>query len=113
MNLAAKILGILLLFTGVIIIIGTLYFSYNIFTAKSSIPEILKIEIPQTSLHTETAESSDIQTKIENIAAEQIKGLFPAEALTKMINLIALSVLAGIFIFGGTQISSIGIKLIK
>ena len=113
MNLAAKILGVLFLFTGVIIIIGTLYFSYNIFTAKSSIPEILKMEIPHTSSGAETADSLDLQTKIENIAAEQIKGLFPAEALTKMINLIALSVLSGIFIFGGTQISSIGIKLIK
>jgi hypothetical protein len=42
-----------------------------------------------------------------------LKEILPAEAITKMLNLIVWSILAGIFIFGGSQISSLGIKLLK
>jgi hypothetical protein len=47
------------------------------------------------------------------ILAEQLKEIFPKESLTKISNLIVWSILAWILIFGGSQISSLGIKLLK
>jgi hypothetical protein len=45
--------------------------------------------------------------------SEQLKGMLPINMVPKILNLFIWSMLAGIFIFGGTQVSSLGIKLIK
>ena len=50
-----------------------------------------------------------IQEQIE----KQLEKLLPKDTLPKLLNLVAWSILAGILIFGGSQISNIGIKLIK
>jgi len=44
---------------------------------------------------------------------EQLKGLLPTDMLPKISNLAIWSILAWILIFGGGQISSLGIKLLK
>jgi len=44
---------------------------------------------------------------------EQLKGMLPVDTLPKILNLAVWSTLAWILIFGGAQISSLGIKLLK
>jgi len=44
---------------------------------------------------------------------EQLQGLLPANSINQFFNLIVWSMLAFILIFGGSQISGLGIKLIK
>jgi hypothetical protein len=44
---------------------------------------------------------------------EQLKGMVPLDSLPKLLNLAVWSMLAFILIFGGAQIASLGIKLIK
>jgi len=116
MNYATKIFGWVLLMAGIILIVWTLYSSYNIFTGKTEIPGIFKIEAKETpapmtgKIPTTQAE---LQKEMEKMIGEQLKGILPVDTLPRLLNLIVWSMLAGLLIFGGSQISSLGIKLIK
>ena len=115
--------GWILLFAGVAIISSILYFSYNIFTAKADMPEIFNLAeieeqgnlpvMPDLSKGTEEM-SPEIQREIMNrMVSEQIKAIFPTAFLATLFNLISWSIFAGIAIFGGAQLSGLGIRLIK
>lgn len=107
MGLIKKFLGLILLFLGLIIIFYTIYSSYNIFTAKNSPPEIFKAEKQILS------QENGTQAQLKEAITEQIKGMLPADSFPKLLNLISWSIFAGILIVGGSQISTLGIKLIK
>lgn len=107
-----KIFGWFLLLAGVIIIFWSLYSSYNIFTAKAAAPEIFKVAEKEAALP-QQGRVQDLQAQIEKMIGEQLKGMLPADLLPKLFNLIAWSIFAGILIFAGAQIASLGIKLIK
>jgi hypothetical protein len=118
MNLASKIFGWVLLLGGVLIISWTLYSSYNIFTAKDEAPEVFKVEkeitrTPVTTQGKHPATPAELQKEMERMVGEQLKSILPPDTLPKFLNLVVWSMLAFILIFGGTQISSLGIKLIK
>ena len=116
MNLATKIFGWVLLLSGLAIIGWTLMSSYNIFTGKAAVPEIFGI--PKEEAKTPTAKGQitgieDIQAQMEKMLSEQLKGVIPVDTMPKMLNLGVWAMLAGLLIFGGSQISGLGIKLIK
>jgi len=106
-----KILGWVLLLAGVLVIVWTLYSSYNIFTAKAAIPEIF--EMGKEEALPKKGGTQDLQAQMEEMIGEQLKGLLPTDTIPKMLNLAIWAMLAGILIFGGAQISNLGIKLIK
>ena len=105
-----KIFGWSLLIFGVLIIVFSLFSSWNIFNGKSQPPQIF--ERGKTSLV-----SPAIQTEAEKIVQEQLQRQFqemiPADSIPQLLNLLSWSILAGIFIFGGAQISGLGIRLLK
>lgn len=105
-----RIVGWGLLVAGIVLICWTLYSSYNIFTGKTLAPEVF--ETPSESALTQ-AGGGDIQAQIEKMIGEQLKGMLPADTLVTFLNLGVWSMLAFILIFGGTQISSLGIKLLR
>ncbi|MBA7611945.1 hypothetical protein ES703_19177 [subsurface metagenome] len=100
-----------MLFAGLILIAYTVYSSFNIFIAKAAPPELFKTEeqAPSRSL----IEGQGIEGQIQEMIGEQLKDILPVDSLPILLNLIAWSVFAGILIFAGAQISSLGIKLIK
>jgi hypothetical protein len=112
-----KIIGWALLIAGLLLIFWTLYSTYSIFTAKKEAPEVFKIEKEeQTTLpekKKETASEEEIRGEMKEMIEEQIKEIVPSEILSKLLNLMSWSILAGILIFGGSRISGIGIRLIK
>lgn len=112
-----KIFGWVLLILGLIVIFYSLFNSYNIFIAKSQPPTVFKIgEREKTTLsQKEIAQGpKEAAEKIaEEKVQEQLATMMPVDSLPKLLNLISWSILAGILIFGGAQISSLGIKLIK
>ena len=111
-----KIAGWALLAAGLILIFWSVLSSYNIFTAKTSVPEIFKIEeqkITTDSQGQPDALQEQMQKIVNQAIAEQIKGFIPANTLPELLNLIAWSIFSGIFIFAGSGISNLGIKLIK
>jgi len=106
----SKIIGWSLIFLGVLIILWTVFTSYRIFALKSELPKFFvekQEEVSQPGLFL------DIQEEINRIVGDQIKDMLPDNSFSRIFNLIVWSVLAGIFIFAGGQISNIGIKLIK
>lgn len=117
MEIAAKICGWGLLIAGVIIIGWTLYSSYNIFMGRADVPEIFEIEEEATGTTTQAgktpASPTEVQQEMEKMIGEQLKGILPTDVLPKILDLAVWSMLAFILIFGGSQISNLGIKLIK
>lgn len=101
-----------MLISGIALIAWTLLFSYNVFTAKTQVPEMFKIAAEKASSQKEGV-TQDIQAQLETMMEEQLKGILPADSIPKLLNLIAWSIGAFILIFGGTQVAGLGIKLIK
>lgn len=116
MNYLIKILGVILILVGVAVIIYGLYSSYNIFTAKSEVPEIFKVPEKAISSPKKTP-TEGIEAQLEKMVGEQLKTIiptiFPIEFLVQLLNLTSWSIFAGLLIFGGAQISNLGIKLLK
>lgn len=109
----SKVAGWAVFVLGLLVICWTLLMSYNIFTAKAPLPEFF--EVPKEEAITEGGKTNpqDIQAQLENMIGEQIKGLIPSDTLPDLLNLAVWSMLAFILIFGGAQISGLGVKLIK
>ena len=105
-----KIIGWVTFLAGVSIILSTLYSSYNIFTGKMDVPQIFEMEEEKIQSEPKTPIS---QEEIPEAVMEKLKAIFPSDAIPKFLNLSIWMMLAGILIFGGTQIASLGIKLIK
>lgn len=106
-----KAMGWLLLFLGMVIIFGTLYASSNIFTGKGQAPEIFEIQKEQAKLPQKI--SQEISESINEMIQEQLGQIIPAGLVARFLNLISWSIFAGIMLFGGSQISTLGIKLLK
>ena len=106
-----KIIGWLLLFLGVAIIFYSLYSSFNIFTAKTAVPEFFSLPLSQ-EIEREI-KSGDLQAQAEEMIRGQLKEMIPVDFLPRLFNLISWSLLAGILIFGGSQIANLGVKLVK
>lgn len=109
---APRIIGFALLAAGVGIIFFSLASSYLIFTGENQAPEIFLA--PQTSRAEDLSFGSlqDVQEQLPQLLSEQVQGLLPQDAVPKMLNLAAWSILAGILIFGGAQLAGVGVKLI-
>jgi len=113
---AAKICGWALLIAGLAIIVWALYSSYNIFTAQASAPEVFKATEKQVQLSTGGGTQdlqAQMEAKMKEAISEQLASMLPANFLINILNLVAWSIFMGILIFGGGQISGLGIKLIK
>ncbi|MFH1575903.1 MAG: hypothetical protein ABIB55_03105 [Candidatus Nealsonbacteria bacterium] len=103
-----KTLGLLFIIIGLAVISYSLYTSFNIFSGKIASPEIFKA--PSA---TQNVSSQDMQSQVQNMIGEQLKGMLPVDSITTLFNLISWSVFAGILIFGGAQIAGLGIKLLN
>ena len=116
-----NIVGWVTFLAGILIISFALYSSYNIFTGKSSVLEFFKIEEKVTQAPAPSSGGGGklptspeaLQQEIGKMIGEQLKGILPVDTLPKILNLFVWSTLAWILIFGGAQISSLGIKLLK
>jgi len=110
-----KILGLIILILGLALIFYAIFSSYNIFTGKSQPPEIFKTTGSKTAASPSKAASPQEQAQklIEEGLQQQLQTMLPADSLPKILNLISWSILAWILIFGGVQISGLGINLLK
>jgi len=113
-----KIVGWVTFLAGILIISFALYSSYNIFTGKSSVFELFKIEekvtqAPPSQKGKLPTSPEALQQEIGKMIGEQLKGILPVDTLPKILNLFVWSTLAWILIFGGGQIAGLGIKLLK
>ena len=114
LKILQKIFGWVLLFTGLAIISWTLYSSYNIFYKNQPLPCLFKAqeEKAPTVDSQRLGLEAQLEEKMKEVVAEQIKEIIPPGTLERLLNIIAWSAFAGILIFGAGQISSLGIKMI-
>jgi len=110
-----KVVGWILLGAGIVLIVWVLFASYMVFSGQSTPPGLFRLEerapLPERVGFPLTQE--ELKKEMERMVAEQILAMFPEGALTKVFNLTAWSIMAGIMIFGGAKISEIGVRLIK
>jgi len=112
---ALKIAGWTVLVIGLAAILYGLYASFNIFTGKSSAPVIFEVQ-PKHPLATEEKmpeTSLSPSQLVEDKLQEAIRAMIPLDFISKALNLISWSVFALILIFGGAQVSNLGIKMIR
>ncbi|MBZ9578592.1 hypothetical protein KJA14_01950 [Patescibacteria group bacterium] len=108
-----KNIGWGLLVLGIFLIVWPLFTSYNIFTGKTQVPVIFQMEEKNKTSLPEEKKSDLTPEEMEKIVEEKLGEIFPVEFLVKLSNLTSWSVFVGILIFAGSQISGLGIKLIK
>jgi hypothetical protein len=112
----AKIFGWIVLIAGLLIIGWTLMYSYSIFTGEIEVPQVFKAPGQETVGQKEGGAMTleeQLQQQMQMAIGEQLQGMLPADSIVTLLNLVAWSILAFILIFGGGQISGLGIKLIK
>ncbi len=112
-----KIIGWVFVSLGIVIILWTLNSSYAVFTGKSNPPEIFKMQEKQITALPDISDTllieQQMQEEMGRIIQEQLMEVIPSDVLSITLNLMAWSILAGIFIFGGSKIAGIGISLLK
>ncbi len=117
MNNINKIAGIVLLSVGLALILGSVFYSFQVFTGKVQAPEALKVE-QKVSVQFQpggsgSGDDADIRRALQEIVDQNIKGMIPAELVLNSFNLIAFSVFVTILIFAGTQIAGLGARLMR
>jgi len=106
-NKTNKIIGYLLLFLGLLIIILSLYQTYNVILGKYKIPQIFhNINFVQPN---KNIVQDDFQKQVENALIKVV----PLEMISDFINLFAWVLLISVIMFGGKHLAYIGIKMIK
>jgi hypothetical protein len=107
-----KFIGWLILILGIFMIVYPLFLSYNIFIGKNQ-PPILFNNSPRNESNTGNQIPSETQKEVENMIKERLADIFSVDFFPRILNLISWSVFVGILIFAGSQISNLGINLIK
>jgi len=107
-----KIIGWLVFLFGISIMVFTIYNTYNIFTGESPAPQIIAFNIENSKTPTEGGVLTG-QDQITQMISQQLGNLLPLDSLPLILNLIVWTIGAGVLIFGGAQISGLGIKLMK
>ncbi|TFG35148.1 MAG: hypothetical protein E4H47_02130 [Parcubacteria group bacterium] len=112
MNSFTKISGWLLLFSGLLIIVLTIWYSYSIFYSKVAIPDFF--QNPEVVKNASSpAENQEMQVLLQKAIQDYLKEVLPLDLITKPLNFVVWLILALILMSGGSRISDLGIKLIK
>lgn len=107
-----NIFGWLLLVIGLAIILYSLYFANLVFTGKAQAPKFFEMD-EEVMIDKIPSSNVDLDKKMEELIASQIQEMIPPKFINQLFNLISLSILITLLIFGGSKISLIGIKLLQ
>jgi hypothetical protein len=118
---ASKVFGWFLLLFGLAMMGWAVYSSYQVFTGQILPPQIFVPTNQSVNTNQQTDQGfglfGDLQKQISDLIGLQlnkrIQGLMPIDAIFQTFNLVSWSVFLGIVIFAGSQVASLGIKLIK
>ena len=105
-----SIIAWVLIILGLAIITWSIFSSYEIFTAKTKVPQVFQ---PTGKNEVLPEEFLTPEEQMENMIGERLEAMLPADFSLRLFNLIAWSVFAMILFFGVGKISEIGIKLLK
>lgn len=103
-----KIIGYILLLGGLVLIMWTLFQSYNIFWGKQTPPLVFT-----TKTTTQGGAGSTVSQQINQAVQEQFNQMISPDTITKILNLAVWFMAASVFILTGSTLCSLGIKLVK
>ena len=107
-----KIFGILLVIAGLAILGFSLFQSFQIFTGEAIAPALFSGN--ETTIEDVIEKEADpLQQQLDSLLDEQLGKLLPTDSIPQMLDLVAWSVFASLLFFGGAQVSSIGVKLLR
>lgn len=106
---AERILGFVLIAAGLVLIAYAVSASVPIFRGAAFPPEIFSApeERPREPRKIPSA------GQMENLLAEQIGSILPAETIPKVLNLGSWVLFAGLLLAAGGQVAGIGVRLVK
>jgi len=104
-------IGYALLVIGVLLIGYALVSSYTIFSGNSEPPEIFAE--PNVSSPARSSGAQTPEQQVDVLLQQQLAKILPQDTIAKTLNLFTWSVFVGILIFGGMQLGSLGIKLLR
>tara|TARA_B100001971_G_C18212668_1_gene551739 strand:+ start:929 stop:1279 length:351 start_codon:yes stop_codon:yes gene_type:complete len=108
-----KIFGILLVIAGLAILGFSLFQSFQIFTGEAAAPALFSGNTTTIEDVIDKESVDPLQEQFDSILDEQLGKLLPTDSIPQMMDLIAWSVFASLLFFGGAQVSSIGVKLLR
>lgn len=114
--MSKKIVGWILLVSGILLIAWGVWSSSQIFTAKKLAPEVFKAQNENQNEETSKkllTPQEQIQQDMQGIIQEQLGNMLPKGSVSSMLNLIAWSIFMTILIFAGGKVAMIGVKLLK
>ncbi len=112
-NNLKNIIGGAIFILGFFIVVFTMIFSYNVFKGKVPPFEIFKAEEKSLSIENIPETSNfQIEEMFQEMIRDQISEFLPAENMMLAFNLGSFSMFAFILIYGGSQISIIGIRIL-
>lgn len=113
--MGSSIVGWILLFSGLALIGYGLFSSWQVFSGQAAPQEIFaweQLKAPNQGKSTSLG-FLGLELPLDKILGSQVEQILPSGAISKLLNLLSFSALAGILIFGGGQIAGLGIKLLK
>lgn len=110
-----RLVGWFLVIVGVVIIIWTLYLSFQIFTGAAEAPQLFSFKQSPADSQPVKSPTGELlpQEIINQVLSQQLEGFLPADSSVKLFNLMSWSILAGIMLFGAGQIAGIGVKILS
>ena len=102
-----KVIGYILLIIGVLLIVGSLWQTYNIFTGKTQPAQVFMKSVSLTT--DKNIAATDIQGQLQNTLVKAI----PTDSINNALNLTSWLLLMWILIYGGGKISELGVKLLN
>lgn len=109
-----QIIGYIVLIAGIILILGSVYFSWKIFSGKVNPPEIFKEGVTNQNKNTEitpTQDMGELQKQAINKVSKDMLEAFDMY-IPKTLNLFSWSLFAWIAIMAGFKLANIGKELI-
>jgi hypothetical protein len=115
---SSNIIGWLTFAAGILIILFTLYYSYNVFTGQLEVPQIFEVKVdkittPAAPVSGFPTSAEQVQEMISQQLKNQLNEMISQESLFKTFNLATWAIGASVLIFGGSKIAELGVKLIR
>ena len=104
-NEVLKICGWVLVIGGTAIIALTVFYSFQVFTARSAPPPVFSFQAEDLSVPSE-------EDLLEQKIRQELVKLVPRNTVVKLLNLMAWSLGAGVISFGGSKLCLLGIKMV-
>ncbi|MFA5086785.1 MAG: hypothetical protein WC470_00590 [Candidatus Paceibacterota bacterium] len=111
-----KVLGIILIITGLLMFYWDISESYYYFAAKKEFPQVF-LQPASNASTSQLSNGANLQDQMNAIIGqqinEQIKKLIPANTITQLLNVSVWSIFAFFLIYAGAKIIGIGRDFLK